>query len=159
MEIDTGFWYFVSFIIFVGAATGPVKKLITEALKSKSAEISQDLSEAEQMKAEAAALLAEAKQRQSDAKQEAQQILEHAEKEAVRARKQSIADVEDFIEHQKTHLEDRIKQLETTAVKEIHDQMIEIAVETAHDVVKKILTAEKDQEFTVHELKKLKHLG
>ena len=69
------------------------------------------------------------------------------------------ADVGDFVGHQKTHLEDRIKQLETTAVKEIYDHMIEVAVETAHEVVKKALTAEKDDVFTAHELKKLKHLG
>ncbi len=159
MEIDTGFWYFVSFAIFVGAAAGPVKKLIAEALKNKSAEISKDLSEAEQMKAEAAALLAEAKQRHVDAHEEAQQIREHAEKEAARVQDQSMKDVADFVAHQKTHLEDRIKQLETTAVKEIHDHMIEVAVETAHDVVKKALTPEKDDVFTAHELKKLKHLG
>lgn len=159
MEFDTGFWYVVSFSIFVGATAGPVKKLIAEALRNKSAEISKDLSEAEKMKAEAAALLADAKQRHIDAREEAQKILAHAEKEAARAREESMADVADFVTHQKTHLVDRIKQMEVTAVKEIHDHMIEVAVDTAHDVVKKALTAERDDVFTAHELKKLKHLG
>lgn len=159
MEFDTGFWYFVSFAIFVGAAAGPVKKLLMEALKNKSTEISKDLSEAEKMKAQAEVLLAEAKQRHLDAQVEAQQIRAHAEKEAARAREQSIADVADFVTHQKAHLQDRIKQLEVTAVKEIHDHMIEVAVETAHTVVEKALTPEKDEILTAHELKKIKHLG
>jgi len=158
MEIDVGGWVLISFLIFVGAAAKPLKKLILEALQSKSSQISKDLIEAEEMKAEAALLLEKAKAREIESRQEASDILDHAEKEAIRTREQALSDIAIFVKNQKTHLEDRLKQLELNAVKEIHDHMIEVAVETAHDVVQKTLTAEVDQAFTVHELKKVKHL-
>lgn len=158
MEIDVGGWVLISFLIFVGAAAKPLKKIILEALESKSAQISKDLTEAEAMKIEAASLLEKAKRRELEAQKEAADILEHAEKEAVRTREQALSDIALFVKNQKTHLEDRLKQLESNAVKEIHDHMVEVAVETAHDVVQKTLTPEVDQVFTVHELKKVKHL-
>lgn len=158
MELDTGFWYFVSFSIFVAAAAGPLKKIIFEALRDKSAEISKELTEAEALKVEAELFLAEAKQRQREAVEEVVKIKEHAEKEAVRIREQSMADIAEFVKAQKVHLESRIAQMEITAVKNIHDHMIEVAVDTAYDVVRKTLTPEKDQAFTAHELKKVKHL-
>ncbi len=116
MELDTGFWYLISFAIFVGLAAKPVKKLIAEALTNKSIEISKDLNEAGLMKAEAATLLAEAKQHRADAEQNAQEIRERATKEADRIREQSMVDVSHFVKQQKIHLEDRIKQLEITAI-------------------------------------------
>lgn len=158
MELDVGGWALISFLIFVGAAAKPLKKLILEALQSKSAQISKDLTEAEAMKVEAASLLEKAKRRELEAQEEAADILDHAEKEAIRTREQALSDIALFVKNQKTHLEDRLKQLELNAVKEIHDYMVEIAVETAHDVVQKTLTAEVDQAFTAHELKKVKHL-
>lgn len=159
MELDTGFWYFVSFAIFVGAAAGPLKKIITEALNNTAIDISKDLNEAGLLKAEAEALLVEAKQHQADAEQNAKDIREHAEKEAARLHEQAMLDVSAFVKQQKIHLEDRIKQLEVTAVNEIHHHMIEVAIDTAQAVVKKSITIEKDQTITAHELKKLKHLG
>ena len=158
MELDVGGWVLVSFLIFVGAAAKPLKKVILEALRSKSSQISKDLTEAEALKVEAALLLEKAKQREIEARQEASDILEHADKEAVRIREQAMNDIAFFVKNQKTHLEDRLKQLELNAVKEIHDHMIKIAVETAHDVVKKTLTPEVDVAFTAHEIKKVKHL-
>lgn len=158
MELDVGGWVLISFLIFVGAAANPLKKIILEALQSKSSQISKDLTEAEAMKVEAAALLEKAKIREVEARQEAAEILDHAEKEAVRTREQALNDIALFVKNQKTHLEDRLKQLELNAVKEIRDHMVEVAIETAHDVVRKTLTAEVDQTFTAHELKKIKYL-
>tara|TARA_R110002095_G_scaffold132175_1_gene114798 strand:- start:129 stop:608 length:480 start_codon:yes stop_codon:yes gene_type:complete len=158
MEFDTGFWSLISFLIFIGLAAKPLKKIILEALQTKASKISKELKEAEAMKVEAAMLLEEAKQREIRAKQEAHDILKHAEKEAVRTREQAMSDIANFVKNQKTHLEGRLKQLELNAIKDIHGHMIEVAVETAHDVVKKTLTSKVDQVFTAHELKKVKHL-
>lgn len=158
MELDVGGWALVSFLIFIGLAAKPLKGIILDALKAKSSQISKDLTEAEALKVEALALLNKAKLRDVEAQQEASDILEHAQKEAVRTREQAMSDIAEFVKNQKTHLENRLKQLETNAVLEIHDHMIEVAVETAHEVVEKTLTTEVDQSFTAHELKKVKHL-
>lgn len=159
MVFDTSVWYFISFAIFVSLVAKPLKSFLTKAIEDKRADISRALSEAQALKAEAEALLKDARRQKAQADQEATDILAHAQKEVARLTEQSRLDIDAFVTHQKTHLEERIQNMEEAAIKAIHNHMIDVAVSTAHDVIQQTFTIDKDHQFVAHELKKSKHLA
>ncbi len=142
MTIDATFWVAVSFIIFfVGLIYLKVPQKINEILNKLILDIKNEIDESEKLRTEAKILLDNAQNKLDTAQSVSSEILEQTKKDADRL----IIDLNDKFhkssEIKKNLAENKINQMKETAIKEIKDASIEIAV----DSVKKIITTSLDK--------------
>ena len=155
---DVTIWYSISFVIFVVALYRPLKGIINKALEDKSAEIRRDLEEAKQLREQAVKMVEQARLKQKEAEQNAIDIIKHAKNEVVRIQEAATDELEVFMRRQNRNLETRIKQMEIAAIKSVNDRMIEIAIETAEEVIASNLDENTAQEIIEHSLKEVKYV-
>ena len=142
MEIDSTFWVAVSFFIFFGVLVYlKVPQKINEILNKLILEIKNELDESEKLRTESKLLLDNAQKKLDTAKSVRSEILDQAKKDSDRL----IIELNDKFhkssEIKKNLAENKINQMKETAIKEIKDASIEIAV----DSVKKIITTSLDK--------------
>ena len=163
MTIDSTFWVAVSFFIFFGGLIYlKVPQKINEILNKLILDIKNEIDESEKLRMEAKVLLENAQKKLDTAKSASNEILEQAKKDSDRL----IIDFNDKFhkssEIKKNSAENKIAQMKDTAIKEIQNASIKIAV----DSVKKVITTsvdkskldtlfQKNLEETKKELKKI----
>ena len=163
MTIDSTFWVAVSFFIFFGGLVYlKVPQKINEILTKLILDIKNEINESEKLRAEAKILLDNAQKKLDTAQSVSSEILEQAKKDSDRL----IIELNDKFhkssEIKKNSAETKIAQMKSTAIKEIKNASIKIAV----DSVKKIITTsvdkskldalfQKNLEETKEELKKI----
>jgi len=142
MTIDATFWVGVSFIIFFGVLVYlKVPQKINEILNKLILDIKNEIDESEKLRTEAKTLLDNAQKRLDTAQSVSKDLLEQAKKD----RDSLIIDLNDKFhkssEIKKNSAENKINQMKDSAIKEIRDASIKIAV----DSVKNILTTSVDK--------------
>ena len=142
MTIDATFWVAVSFIIFFGVLVYlRVPHKINEILNKLILDIKNEIDESEKLRTEAKTLLNNAQKKLDTAQSVSKELLEQAKKD----RDSLIIDLNDKFhkssEIKKNSAENKINQMKDSAIKEIRDASIKIAV----DSVKNILTASVDK--------------
>ena len=142
MTIDATFWVAVSFIIFFGVLVYmKVPHKINEILNKLILDIKNEIDESEKLRTEAKTLLNNAQKKLDTAQSVSKELLEQAKKD----RDSLIIDLNDKFhkssEIKKNSAENKINQMKDSAIKEIRDASIKIAV----DSVKNILTASVDK--------------
>ena len=142
MTIDATFWVAVSFIIFFGVLVYlKVPHKINEILNKLILDIKNEIDESEKLRTEAKTLLDNAQKKLDTAQSVSKELLEQAKKD----RDSLIIDLNDKFhkssEIKKNSAENKINQMKDSAIKEIRDASIKIAV----DSVKNILTASVDK--------------
>ena len=163
MTIDSTFWVAVSFFIFFGGLIYlKVPQKINEILNKLILDIKNEIDESEKLRMEAKVLLENAQKKLDTAQSASNEILEQAKKDSDRL----IIDLNDKFhkssEIKKNSAENKIAQMKDTAIKEIQNASIKIAV----DSVKKVITTsvdkskldtlfQKNLEETKKELKKI----
>ena len=163
MTIDSTFWVAVSFFIFFGGLIYlKVPQKINEILNKLILDIKNEINESEKLRAEAKILLDNAQKKLDTAESVSSEILEQAKKDSDRL----IIELNDKFhkssEIKKNSAETKIAQMKSTAIKEIKNASIKIAV----DSVKKVITTsvdkskldalfQKNLEETKKELKKI----
>lgn len=133
---DPTFWTLVAFIIFIAAAFKPVKKALLNGLDSRIETIRTEVEQAQQLREEAQTLLASYQRKQREAQQEAEDIINRAKQDAEIHRAEAEKDLKALLERQKELAVEKIAQAEATAVQEVR----EIAVDLAVAATEKILT-------------------
>ena len=142
MVIDATFWVAVSFIIFFGALIYlKVPNKINDILNKLILDIKNEIDESEKLRTDAKILLDNAQNKLDAADEVKNEILEEAKKDSNRL----IIELNDKF-HKSSDLkkklaENKINQMKESAIKEIRDVSIEIAI----DSVKKIITTSVDK--------------
>lgn len=157
MTADTSFWYFVSFVIFAGLVGKPVWRMIRDGLTSKQASIRLELDEASRIKDEAIEMLRDVKVKQQESAQRAQKILDRANIEARRIQDDAMEEIDQFFKSQERQFYERLSAAEKSAVLDVNDRIVTMAVEISREVVKYRMDKDLDSkvvENVVDELKK-----
>ena len=163
MALDSTFWVAVSFFIFFGGLIYlKVPQKINEILNKLILDIKNEIDESEKLRTEAKLLLDNAQKKLDTAQSVSDEILDQAKKDSDRL----IIELNDKFhkssEIKKNSTQAKITQMKDTAIKEIKNASVKIAV----DSVKKIITTsvdkskldtlfQKNLEETKEELKKI----
>jgi F-type H+-transporting ATPase subunit b len=163
MAIDATFWVAVSFVIFFGGLIYlKVPQKINEILNKLILDIKNEIDESEKLRSEAKVLLEKAQNKLNTAQSVGDDIIEQAKKDSDKL----IIELNDKFhkssEIRKNLAENKISQMKESAINEIKNTSIKIAL----DSVKKIISTsvdkskldrlfEKNLDETKEELKKI----
>ena len=142
MVIDATFWVGVSFILFfAGLIYLKVPQKINEILNNLITNIKNEIAESEKLRAEAKTLLESSQIKLESAQKESKKIINQVKKES----ENLIIDMNDKFhkssEIKKNLAKNKISQMKESALKEIKDNSIRLAV----DSVKKIISNSIDK--------------
>ena len=130
------FWMTLFFLIFFFLLTKFGWKPILQAVKERERSIEEALDEAERVKQEMAKLKADNEKLLQEARQQREQIL----KEARELKEQMLAEARSEAEKQRTEELNKTRQIieaeRQAALKDIHNQVAQIAVEMAEKVLR-----------------------
>jgi len=142
MVIDATFWVGVSFILFfAGLIYLKVPQKVNEILNNLITNIKNEIAESEKLRAEAKTLLESSQIKLESAQKESKKIINQVKKES----ENLIIDMNDKFhkssEIKKNLAKNKISQMKETALKEIKDNSIRLAI----DSVKKIISNSIDK--------------
>lgn len=139
---NTNFVVLLAFLLFIGILLlVKVPGLLGGQLDKRAEGIQSELDEARALREEAQTILASYERKQKEVQEQANRIVEAAREDAAAAAEQAKADLEKSIARRLTAAEEQIASAEASAVKEVRDQAITIAIATADQVIAKQMTA------------------
>ena len=139
---NTNFVVLISFLLFLGVLVYfKVPGFLGGMLDKRADGIRNELNEARKLREEAQSVLASYERKQKEVAEQAERIVEHAKEEARLAAEQAKEDLKVSIARRLAAAKDQIASAEASAVKEVRDQAIAIAVGAARDVIAKQMTA------------------
>lgn len=139
---NTDFVVLLGFIVFIAVLFYfKVPGMIGGALDNRAAGIKSELDEARALHEEARSLLASYERKQREVQTQADAIVAAAKEDAVLAAEQAKVDLEKSIARRLAAAQDQIASAEVSAVKEVRDQAITVAVSAANTVLAKQMTA------------------
>lgn len=140
---NTNFSVLVAFLIFVGILVYfKVPGLLFGLLDKRAAKIRQDLETARQLREEAKALVASYDRKLKEAKEQVERIVSGARADAQAAADSAKADLAASIARKLQAADEQIGAAEASAVREVRERAIAIAVSAASDVLAKQLSAQ-----------------
>ncbi|EEE37592.1 ATP synthase F0, B subunit [Rhodobacteraceae bacterium KLH11] len=139
---NTDFVVLLGFIVFIAILFYfKVPGMIGGALDKRAEGIQSELDEARALHEEARSLLASYERKQREVQTQADAIVAAAKEDAALAAEQAKADLEKSIARRLAAAQDQIASAEASAVKEVRDQAITVAVSAANAVLAKQMTA------------------
>ena len=163
MTFDATFWVAISFFIFFGALIYlKIPGKINELLANMITDIKKEIDESEKLRSETKSMLDEAQKKLDTADKEVNKILKQAKDDSEKLVLEMNEKFHNSSEIKKNATQQKINQMKESAIKEIKNTSINIAVES----VKKIISTsvdkskldnlfEKNLEETKAELKKI----
>lgn len=137
------FWVAVAFVILIALAGRKVMRAITTGLDSRAENIRARVDEAERLRDDAKELLASYKSRKEKAAAEAEEMLTHAREEAKRLSERAAVDLERSLKRREQLAMERIAQAEASAVDEVRNVAIDVALEATRRVLSENLPEDK----------------
>ncbi|MDC1146404.1 ATPase [Candidatus Pelagibacter sp.] len=142
MVIDATFWVAISFIIFIGGLVYlKIPQKINEVLNNLILDIKNEIDESEKLRIEAKVMMDKAQNKLDTAQTISNDILEQAKKDSDNLVIEMNDRFHKSSEIKKNLAENKINQMKESALKEIKDVSIKIAV----DSVKKIINTSVDK--------------
>ncbi|SHH31350.1 ATP synthase F0 subcomplex B subunit [Cognatiyoonia sediminum] len=139
---NTDFVVWIAFLIFVGILLYyKVPGTVGKMLDGRADAIKADLDEAKALREEAQSLLASYERKQKEVQEQADRIVSSAKEEATRAAEAAKGDIAKSIERRLASAEEQIASAEASAIKEVRDQAIVVAVGAAEDLIAKQMDA------------------
>ncbi len=139
---DTDIVVAIAFVIFVGILLYfGVPKIIGKMLDDRADKIKEEINEARELREEAQSLLASFERKQKEVQGQADKIVETAKAEAEAASAKAQEDLQASIARRMAAAEDQIASAEASAVQEVRDKAVLVAVAAASDVIQKNLKA------------------
>jgi F-type H+-transporting ATPase subunit b len=133
----------IAFLCFVGILLWQkVPAKIGAMLDARATQIKADLDEAKALREEAKVLLASYEQKQKEVLEQSQRIIASAKEEAQAAAAQAKADLKTSITRRLAAAEEQIASAEASAIRQVREQAISVAVAVAGEVLAKQSTAE-----------------
>ena len=134
----------MAFVIFVGILVYfKVPAKVTGLLDSRAQDIRSELDEARRLREEALALHASLERKHAGVKDETARIVEKAKADAQMAADQIKADIEASIARRLKAAEDQIASAEATAVRDVRNRAVAVAIGAAGDILAKQMNAER----------------
>lgn len=139
---NTNFIVLIAFLIFVGILLyAGVPGKLAGLLDRRAATIHAELEEARSLREEAQSILASYERKSREVQDQASRIVADARTEAQAAAEQAKVDLAATLARRLVAAEDQIASAEASAVREVRDQAVAIAVAAARDVIGKSMTA------------------
>ena len=132
--------FIILLLVVVFVAYKPVKKL----LKQRQDYIEQEISDAEKDKAAAAINLARSEESILASKKTASQIIEEAQNQATLRQEEILAETRRQVEQMKKDAEADIARSRQEALDEIHHEMVEVALLTSQEILKREVNEKDD---------------
>ena len=130
----------IAFVIFVVLVAWKGTKKITAGLDQRADAIRKQLDETQNLREEAQAALAGYQRQQRDALAEAAEIVAQAKADAERLKVQAENVLTATIKRREEQAVERIAQAEATAIKDVRDQAIELAIGVATKIITEKMT-------------------
>ncbi|MEJ6508592.1 MAG: F0F1 ATP synthase subunit B [Octadecabacter sp.] len=132
----------IAFVIFVGVLIKfGVPGMLTGMLDKRAVGIKSDLDEAKALREEAQTLLASYERKQREVQEQADRIVENAKEEATLAAIQAKEDIATSVTRRLAAAEDQIASAKASAIRDVRNQAVSVAVAAAQDVIAKQTTA------------------
>ncbi len=142
MAIDATFWVAISFLIFIGGLIYlKVPQKINDILVKQISDIKSEIKESEKLRSDAKILLDNAQNKLDSAQSDSQNILNQAKKDADNLIIEMNERFHKSSEIKKNLAKNKIVQMKESAINEIKDLSVKIAL----DSVKKIITTSVDK--------------
>lgn len=142
--VNTDFVVTISFLIFIGVLVYFKVPGILAGLLDKRAEgIQAEIDEARGLREEAQTLLASFERKQRDVQVQADRIVAAAKESASEAADQAKLDLEESIERRLKAAEDQIASAETSAVRQVRDEAVRIAIGAASEVIARDMKSDR----------------
>ncbi len=139
---NTDFVVLIAFVLFILVLLKfKVPSTLGGLLDKRAEGIKSELEEARALREEAQTILASYERKQKEVQEQADRIVAQAKDDAMAAAEQAKADLKSSIARRLTAAEDQIASAEASAVKEVRDQAVVVAVSAANDVIAKGMTA------------------
>ncbi len=139
---NTDFVVTIAFIVFILVLFYfKVPGMIGGMLDKRADDIKSELDEARALREEAQTILASYERKQAEVKEQAGRIVEAAKEEAQLAAEAAKEDLKKSIARRLAAAEDQIASAQNSAVKEVRDQAIDVAVRAAREIVAGQMTA------------------
>jgi F-type H+-transporting ATPase subunit b len=132
-----GFIAFVALLVYLKV---PAK--LTGMLDARAATIKAELDEARALREEAKSILATYERRQKEVQEQADRIVSSARDEAFAAAEQAKADLKTAIARRLAAANDQIASAEASAIRQVREQAVAVAIAAAGDILAKQMTAE-----------------
>ena len=130
----------IAFVIFVVLVAWKGTKKLTAGLDRRADAIRKQLDETQNLREEAQAALASYQRQQRDALVEADEIVAQAKADAERMKVQAENVLTATIKRREEQAVERIAQAEATAIKDVRDQAIELAIGVATKIITEKMT-------------------
>ena len=139
---NTDFVVLISFILFIGVIFYfKVPGMLGGMLDKRAEGIQSELDEARALREEAQTLLASYERKQKEMQEQADKIVAAAKEEAAAAAEQAKEDLKTSIARRMAAAEDQIASAEASAVREVRDQAVTVAIAAAREVIAKDISA------------------
>jgi F-type H+-transporting ATPase subunit b len=152
------FWTLVTFLVVVIILKIFAWNPIIRALDERADKIHGDIDRADKMRKEAEEALETYQQKIADANKETNAILEEAKNDANNLKNKTIEETQQEIKSLKEQSLRDIELSKQKAVQEIQEQVIELSVSIASQILEKKLKTEDHVAFVNNEIEKLKGL-
>lgn len=137
----------IAFVIFVVLVAWKGTKKLTAGLDQRADAIRKQLDETQNLREEAQAALASYQRQQRDALAEADEIVAQAKADAERLKVQAENVLTATIKRREEQAVERIAQAEATAIKDVRDQAIELAIGVATKIITEKMTKSVQNEL------------
>lgn len=139
---NTNFIVLLSFLLFIAVLLKyRVPSILTDLLDKRAHEITATLNDARSLREEAQTLLASYERKQREVQEQADRIIVQAQTDATLAAAQAKEALRLSVERRMQAAVDQIASAEASAVKEIKNQAISVAIKVANEVMAQQMTA------------------
>ena len=139
---NTNFIVLLSFLLFIAVLLKyKVPSILMGLLDKRTDEIAATLNEARSLREEAQTLLASYERKQREVQDQADRIIAQAQADASLAAAQAKDALQLSVERRMQSAEDQIASAEASALKEIKNQAITVAIQVANEVLAQQMTA------------------
>ncbi len=133
---NTNFVVLLAFLVFIGVLVYfKVPGILTGLLDARAEQIRDNLDEARALREEAQTILASYERKQREVAEQSERIIAQAREEALLAAEQAKVDLQASIARRVAAAIDQIASAEASAVREVRDRAISIAVDVAAQVI------------------------
>lgn len=143
--------FIILLVVVIFVAYKPVKKM----LKQRQDYIEQEISDAEKSKSAAAINFAQSQETIIASKKEASQIIEEARIEANKQQEEILADARNQVNKMKADAEKDIIRSRQEALDDIHKEMVDIALLTTSEILKREVNEEDNSRLAKEFIDKL----
>lgn len=139
---NTDFVVLLGLLVFIGILVYfKVPGMIGNMLDGRADGIESELNEARALREEAQSLLASYERKHREVQDQADRIVAAAKEEATIAGQQARADLEVSLARRMAAAQDQIANAQASAIKEVRDQSVIVAIAAAREVIAKNMTA------------------